>query len=320
MVLIFNKPEMKFEIQKYNSAYDPGIKFVEDHAIQGDLIQLKILKEHFRDRVKVFPTNEAFVAVNDQNIPIGTFVSAATQMIVNGEQFNAGIGFETKVLKKYGNLGIGQKMVKHAYQHFFIPHELKKNFTTMKASNKIALALTLKAITNGWKYTFVYMTIPTGQVLKNTAIHDNNQLFNVTLFNEGEADSTYFKKFQNGLSYFKTYRMYRVKIEKMSPIIKAMIWLAKKLKLKKSEFIPKEKSILSFATLYNANSSNVLQINTLMADLKKDNIDYLMVCCKKNDWLYHMFKSISIDEYSYYIISDFPLKESDEITIDVRCL
>ncbi len=311
---------MKFEIKTYNPAYDSGIKYVEDHTVQGKFIQLKILKAHFIDRVKVFKAHQAFVAVNDQNIPIGTFVSAETQLIVNGEQFNAGIGFETKVLKEYGNQGIGLKMVKHAYQHFFIPRQLHKNFTTMKVSNKMALSLTLKAITNGWKYTFVYLTIPTGLLLNHTVIHEKRQHFNVTLFNEGEVDTKYFKKFHNGLSYFKTYCMYRIKIEKMSPIIKAMVWLAKKMKFKKSAFIPEEKSTLSFATLYNVNFSNINQINTLIADLKKDNIDYLMVCCKKNDWLYRIFKSISIDEYSYYIIADFPLKESDEITIDVRCL
>jgi hypothetical protein len=311
---------MKYQILDYDPIHNEGIKLVESSSVQGYFIKLKILKNHILDRARVFKNYKMFVAQNEKKEVVGSFTCSETKCKVNGQLFKSGVLFDGKVMQSHRNQGIGKTMAKHAYRHFFIPNELKQNYTTIKANNKIVFAISLAYNRNISIFDFLYLTIPTTEKIAKKVQQNKSQHFNVTLFDDDELDKTYYKIFPEGLSYFRTYMMYKINIEKVSSILKLIIWGLKKLKLKNSASIPSEGRILSFATLYNIDQYNIHEIEMVMQDLKNNNIEFLMVCCQKNDWIYQYFKPYSIDEYGYYIISDFPLKRSDEVTIDVRCL
>ena len=94
----------------------------------------------------------------------------------------------------------------------------------------------------------------------------------------------------------------------------------KRLQPSKYTSLPGENEMLSFATLYNHDSENINGINEVLEMLETKGIRQLLVCCRKNDAINQFLKSITINRYSYYLVTDFKLDRDDEVSIDVRCL
>ncbi|HET7732873.1 MAG TPA: hypothetical protein VFK73_03465, partial [Paludibacter sp.] len=105
-----------------------------------------------------------------------------------------------------------------------------------------------------------------------------------------------------------------------SRLFKTGICILKLLFPRKYKFVPRKGDLFSFVTLYNHTPENISGINDVLEELEKMNIKHLMVCCRKNDAIYNFLNKVAIDIYKYAIISDFELKETDHLTIDVRCL
>lgn len=84
--------------------------------------------------------------------------------------------------------------------------------------------------------------------------------------------------------------------------------------------MPQEGDTLQFACLYNHQPHNLSGINSVLQELENTGIDYLLVCCRKRDAIYRTLQKYSINTYGYYILTDFPVRRRDRVTIDVRCL
>lgn len=312
---------MDTTIVSYDQRYDEDIHRLEKYIVQGKNIQLEIIKDHFLDRTTVFKKYYACLLLDTAGVPIATAIGAQTILHINGNGFNAGIGYEVKVHPDYHNKGIGRRMATHIYRQFFRPEGLHKNFITLKKTNIPVVRLVARAIGKVWLYDFVYLTIPAKARIANIpACKTKNQLFSVALFNKEDLASTYYTDVSNRLGYFHTYKMYRLKIRKIGFLYKLGLGLIKKIQPKKYARLPGINEIFSSATLYNHHAGNIHNINTVLEQLEKLGIHYLMVCCRKHDCIYNALKKSSVNTYGYYILSDFPLTKKDGVTIDARCL
>jgi hypothetical protein len=312
---------MTIDIVPYENKYDEQIRVLEQDAIQGKSIQLEIIKNDFLDRAAVFEKYLPLLGLDAKGIPIATCIGARTKMIVNGHQFDAGVGFEVKVSRANRNKGVGKLLAISTYKKFFKPEGLSKNFITLKASNIPVIRLVAKTISHLWLYDFVYLTIPTKFRVTNFSAGDNKKkLFSTTLFDPGELPASYYTMLDNDLGYFHTYKMYQLRIRRISFLYKLGIEIMRRIQPLRYRSMPEIMKPFRFASLFNHHAGNIQGINLALEQLENTGIDYLMVCCRKNDSIYRMLNPLSINTYGYHILSDFPLSQKDEVTIDVRCL
>ena len=312
---------MTIDIVSYENKYDDQIRVLEQDAIQGKAIQLEIIKKDFLDRAAVFERYLPLLALDAKGVPIATCIGARTKMIVNGNQFDSGVGFEVKVSRAIRNKGVGRLLAKSTYKRFFKPEGLTKNFITLKKSNIPVIRLVAKTISHLWLYDFVYLTIPAKFRLSNFSAGNNKKkLFSTTLFDPGELPASYYTLLDNNLGYFHTYKMYQLRIRRISLWYKLGIEIMKRVQPIRYRSLPQIMKPFRFATLFNHHAENIQGINLVLEQLENTGIDYLMVCCRKNDSIYGMLNPLSINTYGYHILSDFPVSQKDEVTIDVRCL
>jgi len=304
----------------YSEAYNDKALSLEKGMTQGLSIQLEILKDHFLDRAGVFKKYFACVALANNSELIGTAIGAQTNIMINDTIWETGFGLDTKVHPHWRGKGVGRKLAKYLYQEFFKPQGLTRNFMTAKLSNAPVLKLVSYAVASTWMYEFVYLTIPTVNRVKPTSSNSQKQIFGVTLFNREELPPSFYTQLKNGLGYFHTYKIYRLKIKKVSWLLKTGMVVLRKLFPARYAELPGEGDTISFATLYDHTPDRISGINEVLEHLETSGIRQLLVCCRKNDYIYSVLKNHSINTYSYCLVSDFSLDENDKVTVDVRCL
>lgn len=312
---------MDIKIISYDKIYDESINQLEKIVFQGKSIRLGILKKHFLARAIVFKKYYPILTIDDGGIVLGTCIAAQTTLEVNDDIFLAGIGFDVKVHPNYRSKGIGGMMAKFIYKNFFKPENLIKNFITLKNNNNPVIRLLSNVNAKINLYDFIYLTIPTkSRIDFSSDLNGSQQQFDVKLYDKGEIDSSYYKVLANGLGYFNTHKMYQLEILKISWIYKLGFAFFKKIKSKKSFHLPKEGEKISFSTLFNHTTDNIIHINEVLTELEGNEVDYLMICCRKNDKIFNVLKNDAINRTGYCILSDFALNKTDKISIDVRCL
>lgn len=310
---------MNIQLIPYKNTYDADITELENSVVQGKHIKLRILKNHFLDRSVVFENYFPCLAVNKEKRLVGTAIGAKTKIIINGKMYNAGFGYDVKVHPAHRNNGVGRTMATHQ-KEWFKAEGLEKNFITLKLSNAPVVKLIAKAVGKIWLYDFVYLTIPSKARISEPFVRKAAQKFFVKLFDREALSPNYYTEFSGHLGYFHTYKLYRLKLEKLSWLYRQGLRILKKINPKKYSQLPVEQEVMEFATLYNHTENNMANMNTVLEHLEAKGKKYLLVCCCKNDSIYDYLKKYSINTYGYYILSDFPLKGKDEVTLDVRCL
>lgn len=312
---------MNINIIPYEKKYDDAILKMEKGIIQGKHIQLEIIKNNFLDRATVFQKYHALLAIGPDDKPVATCIGAQTKMGVNGINYDVGYGFETKVSPAMRNKGVGKRMASSLYRTFFHPEGLTKAFTTLKKSNSPIIRVLKKAIPGLWFYEFVYLTIPCKERLSQAGGHAGKpQLLTIQLFDENRTDSALYCHTKNGLGYFNTFKMYQLRIEQLNWLWKFAFWANKKIHLQKHAMLPAIGDTVKFATLFNHTPENIPGLNEVLEDLSTNGVHFLMVCCRRNDTVFNTLKQISINSYSYYLVTDFRVSEKDAVTLDVRCL
>ena len=309
-----------YHIIPYNVAYHEQVSQLEKGIVQGKKIQLEIIKKDFLDRAKVFRDYYSCIAVTGENQVIGSAMGAHTTIMVNRKQSIAGIAFDTKVHPNSRGKGIGRSLVQDIYKNYFNPMGFRKNFMVAKQTNSAVMTLASSAVPNIWFYDFVYLTIPTStRVTIPATARKVPQLFSIDLFDKDSLPRESYCTFRNGLSYLRTNELYRLRIKKIDWFYKQAILFLKSID-KKYRDLPGENEILSLATLFNHTPENIHEINQVLEDLESKGIQQLLVCCCRQDYIYNVLKSATINRYPYKLVSDFPLDRSDQIVIDVRCL
>lgn len=312
---------MKTQLLPYHKKYDEEIRRLECSVVQGTGVQLEIIKEHFLDRAVVFKNHITCLVLDSMDKLMGVSIGAQIPLKVNGELFDAGIGIDLKVDPAHRNKGIGRMMTEYILKNFFTPQGLKRNFMTLKKSNIPVVKMASRTIRSMWFYEFIYLTIPTTARTPGTPNPGvGQQLFKVSLFSNDPVSPSYYVNLTNGLSYFNTHLTYQLKIRHMNFFIRYGLRILQKLTPRKYPYIPHTGDIIRFATLYNHTVENIGHINEALVQLDDQGINFLMVCCCKDDPIYTSLKPLAIHTQDYLILSDFPLHPNDELTIDVRCL
>ncbi|PSL33716.1 hypothetical protein [Dyadobacter jiangsuensis] len=310
-----------YDVISYSEERNDQLLQFEKGIVQGGQIQLEIVKEHFLSRAVVFSNFGVIIGVDAQNDIAGTAIGAQTTIEINGEQIQAGFGFDAKVSPHQRNKGLGKNLAKEMYRQFFKPNGLSRNFMTAKISNAPVLKMISGMLSNVWIYNFTYLTIPTSARMKpadfSGSAPDN---FGVRLFDQQSVSDDYYTFFENGLGCFHSHKMYQLKIKKVKSVYRAAFWLLRKCYPSRYQKTPNEGETMSFSILYNHSIGNLAGINLVLKDQESKGIGYLLVCCKKRGAVYRALKSISINSYDYNIVSDFHLQENDSVNIDVRCL
>ncbi|MEP7376654.1 MAG: hypothetical protein ABI675_24870 [Chitinophagaceae bacterium] len=309
-----------YHIIPYNEEYNESLVELEKGIIQGKRIQLEIIKDDFFSRAKAFNNTYSCIALTDSHKVIGSAIGAQTMIKVNGQQYEAGFGFDTKVHPEWRSKRIGRMLAKDLYKQFFGPQGLSRNFMTAKLSNAPVLKLVSHAVSNTWLYDFIYLTIPTNTRVKQTVLKGAGQQFSIQLSKREELCKDYYIQLDSGLAYFNTYKMYRLNIQRISWLYKQGISILKSMQPSKYAGLPGEHDTISFASLFNHTSENIRGINEVLENLESNGIKQLLVCCRKNDVIYQFLKNTAINQYSYYLVADFKLNKHDEVGIDVRCL
>ena len=310
---------MRIDLTSYNARYDSAIAKLEDGIVQGEGIQLKILKNHFLDRSVVFQNSFPCVAIAEDDSVVATAVGAQTKMEINGTIIEAGFVLDAKVHLSYRRKGIGMRLARHQ-KDWFSKKGYDKNFTTLKLSNAPVIKVSAKAIGNIWLTPFVYLTIPTSARISSTLQSPGENHFSVRLFDQEQMPEGFHTNFPSGLGVLHTWMLYRLKIEKISWLYKQGLKCLRKISPKQYDLLPKEKDVMEFATLFNHTEQNIDSINDVLKHLEAKEKKFLLVCCRKGDSIYKHLKSYSINTYHYYILTDFALSIKDELVIDVRCL
>lgn len=310
---------MSLRLVPYHETYNDSICELEQAVMQGKSIRLQIVKDHFFSRTTVFEKYHTCLVVDEKKV-VGTAMGAETVLVVNGNHCRSGVGYDVKVHPGYRKRGIGKMMARHFYQTFFKQEGLTHNFITLKRSNNPVIRL-VSAVHKIWLYDFVYLTLPSRSRVQPVAEATGNEpLLSVTLFDAKELDPSYYTVLPGGMAYFHTYKMYRLVIRGVHPLVKWGIRLLKKLQPKRYAYVPQEGDLLQFACLFNHHPGNISGINSVLEALEKEGIGYLLVCCRKRDAVYRALQKYSINTYGYYILTDFPVKRKDSVMMDVRCL
>lgn len=306
-------------ITPYDSIFDSSIKALESSITQGKRIQLKIVKDYFLQRAAPFSNINPLLAINEKDQVVGTSIGAQTTLMVNGELFSTGFAFDTKVQSDYRNQGIGRQLAQ-AQKQWFNQQKWERNITTLKASNLPVVKLSKKGIGKIWLTSFVYITIPTNIRLEKEFIPSGKQTFNVRFFDQDNFTAEYVTRFTGGLAVFHTWKLYRLKIQSVPWLLKHAVRIVKSYGSDRFQLLPVEQDVMEFVTLFNHSNNNIHLLNSVLKHLQNEGRKYLTVCCRENDSVYRYLKAKSINTYKYYLLSDFPIGQQDEITIDVRCL
>ena len=308
-------------IVPFSEVYNEPALAMEKRIVQGTGVRLEIQKAHFLSRALVFKTHYACLAINAQQQITGAAAAARTTICLNGKTLAAGIAFDTKVVPAWRKKGIGRQMAKQLYNDFFKPQQLYNVFLTAKTANVAVVKLSRRTAPGRSLYPFVYLSIPS--TIRLPAINmplAGKQLFHVQLFDLQDLPPAYYTNFSNGLGCFYTNRIYGLKINKISMFHKAGIALLKLLRPSKYASLPREGDQLLCAALFGHCTENIAGINTVLEKLQLEGIDQLLVCCRKGDAIYRAVKEIAIYRYQYFVAADFELRDTDELTIDARCL
>ena len=265
------------------------------------------------------PQSFPCIALTEDYKVIATAVGAQTKLEINGKISEAGFVFDAKVHLSYRRKGIGMRLAKYQ-KDLFSKEGFEKNFTTLKLSNAPVIKVSAKAIGNIWLTPFVYLTIPTSIKIPSTLRSPAANNFSVRLFDKEKLPAGYHTNFPSGLGVLHTWKLYRLKIEKISWLYKQGLKCLRKISPNQYNLLPKEKEVMEFATLFNHSEKNIGSINEVLQHLEAKEKKFLLVCCRNGDSIYNHLKRYSINTYHYYILTDFALSVKDELAIDVRCL
>ena len=308
-----------FHIIPYAPEYEPALLNLEKKAVQGALIQLEMVRDHFLSRSVIFENYKIILGITNTGELAGAAAAAIVPVKCRDVLSKVGVGYDLKVAPRFRKQGLSKQFGKYLVEEYLRPEGIKDFMLTMKTNN-LPVAKSTFIIKQKWyHYEFIYLTIPTWQRLKKNKHALDKQKLKTRLFENNETIANYFSTTSEGLGIWKTCNMYKIKLSKLHPLIKVGQKLGAVFspRLRRS---PQEGDLLQFATLFNYDYSNFHQLNTVLEQLQEENIQYLNVCCQKGDFVWKALKSLAINAFPYTLMSTFETSPENKIELDVRCL
>lgn len=311
-------PNPAYDIIPYEPKFEQALKELERASPQGLSVQLELIRDNFLSRAIVFDQHATFLALGPNRKVFGVFSAAMVEVKLNGKMFLAGIPFDMRVAAGMRNQGVAKNLFRHAWKHFFDPHGTTAMFTTIKSSNTAVIKVAEIMGRKVYDYPFVYLTIPTFKRLRKKINLNGEQQFGVRFFGQENQLEDYREQFAGGISIWKTYKMYQVKLVKIPLMMKLGLGFVNLFVSARKRY-PVEGEVLKFSFLFDCHPANLSQVNSVLEVLEKRGINYLSVCCRKKEECYRLLKPLAINRYSYSLLSSFPVGPEDRIELDVRC-
>ncbi len=311
--------EFQHHIVPYSPEHEPALLQLERNAVQGRFIQLEMLRDGYLSRSEVFEKHQAYVSLNEKGQVMGVLAASVTPIWQNGQERQVGVCFDVRVDPAFRGHGLTKKMGFHANEAFYKKYSVEGLFLTLKAGNDAVYKSAKILGVELYLYPFVYLTVPTWRRIGERKAFSAQQRFQVRLTPNPAQESKFYQLFEGGLGVWHTHRMYRLRIRKLHPLLKWGQHLLNFFK-KEDRQLPAEGDELRFASLFGCTTENADKLDEVLAYLQNQGIGYLSVCCAEGDFLYELFKPLSINAYPYLLLSTFPTKPGDEIGMDVRCL
>ncbi|HSF44988.1 MAG TPA: GNAT family N-acetyltransferase [Chitinophagaceae bacterium] len=304
-------------ILPYQPDLEPDILEIEKKAVQGSWVKLEMVRDSYISRAKVFQCHGSFLGYNENGQLVGAVIGAKVPMKINGKEFKAGFGLDLRVIPYWKNKGAGKQLTNFVMRNFFQQQNLTKNFITLKASNNPMMKIGVNMLKKFTAVDFTYLVMPSYTRVKDPLNIDKPLSFSVELLDEYNRFPGFITAFRGGLCAWHTHMMYKIKIKNIHPIARFLTWVVSMLNKKK---YPTRGEEIKTATIFNLNRENIVHINEVFEHMDKCDVKFVNVICRRTDAIYTKLKPYSLFSYDHYMLADFAIEPSDQISIDVRCL
>ncbi|MGI9532908.1 GNAT family N-acetyltransferase [Lutimonas sp.] len=312
--------KLSYHIDAYKAEHESGLLDLEHSTPQGKGVKLEMVRPEFLSRSKIFDRYDVFVALNQNRTEIiGVSAVSIVPLMIENIITDVGFGYDLKVAPPYQNRGIAKEFAKHLIDVYLADNGISEYFTTFKSSNETMTSV-VHFISREWQaYNFIYLTVPTFKRVKYSNLALSDQLLSIEMLGNSEKLKKYIIETENGIKIWKTYSTYQLKIQDMTCFLNMGIKSINSFK-SKTKKIPVTGDVLKFATLYHFNKSNIGSVNEALDVLQKRNIQYLNICCTKDDFVYKLFNPIAISRMPYSLLNTFGVTNGQRLSLDVRCL
>ena len=313
------KKNKGFKIVPYRPEHEQALLEIERLSSQGFMVKLETLRPDFLSRASLFEDYTAFTAVDPNDRVLAGVTAAQSPMRINGHLQQTGFGFDVVVDASVRNRGIGRELATCVRKRFFEPKDLTRQFTTLRSGNLTMLHLLSKTYRNTFLLEFLYLTFPTARTLlvENAAIGE--PMFGVSLLSDNDKLSDYYEVTENGLGLWHTHQIYQLKVKSVNPVLSGGLWLGNRF-VRTNKYVPLVGSVLKMTTIYNLTQDNIHSLPEVSLQLYKRGINYMQICCRPSDAVYHALQKSALNAFSHYIVGTQELKPDEQLTIDVRCL
>lgn len=312
-----NKP--LYNLIPYEAKYNDALMALEHLTPQGKKIKLEMLRPSFLSRSEVFERYIIYVAVDQtKNSVVGVAGASIVPVKYEDSLMQAGFGYDLKVDPANRKQGLAKIFTK-ILDGYLINNDISNYFITLKTGNEGA-AKAVYVIPKQWyTYNFSYLTIPTFKRIKSLTTANRNQFLSTELLSRPANANEYIIETKSGLGIWKTYKTYQLKIQDIPFFMNLGITLANLIGPKEKK-MPHKGHVLKFATLFNYNPKNIGNINEALEILHNKNIQYLNVCCTKEDLTYELLRPYVMNSLPYTMLNTFEVQNGQHLTLDVRCL
>ncbi len=310
---------MGYRIIPYHPDYEAALLELESVSAQGKHIWLEMLRDHFLARSEVFEEYGVFLALSENGDLLGVAAGSAVTLEWNGKRERVGFAYDLRVAPPFRRKGIATFLGRYLTQEYFKSLGVNRHITTIKASNWPAARVARSTLGITHYYPFSYLTIPTGMRIRKTTRPGSGLRFRISGFGVPETVEWVYRHPNGNPALFRTDLTYRVRAIHIAP------WLnfgMRTLELFKGADwkLPRLGKEVRFATAFDLGPENLQFLNDLLDHLQKLGIQYLVVCCLKGDYCHRNLRRLAVNSLDYRILVNFPLKPSDSLTLDVRCL
>ena len=309
-----------YHIIPFDQAFEEQAMELERLCPQGEKIKFEISRSNILSRAQVFKDYQAYLAIDDNKAKVvGFAVVAVCPFIHNQDKIPAGIGFDMKVHPDYRQKGIARNLGKQLVDDFLAKKNIETYYFTLKKSNE-NIAKAAKVIPREWTfYDFVYLTLPTNKKFTISVPDEDEQPLNVVLTKNEKSEADFILDFESGLKLWKTYEIYQLRIQEWPWYMDLGVGIYNFLAASKKRY-PNKKSRLKFATLFDFNTKNIVNINCAIERLNEMGIQFLNICCTKGDSIYKMLKPHAINILDYGMMSTGNIQSGSDLKMDVRCM
>jgi hypothetical protein len=309
---------LPYQIISYEAKHNELLMALEKLTPQGKKVKLEMLRPNFLSRSEIYEQYSVYVAATKDSV---AGVAAVTIVPIKHEDVSmqAGFGYDLKVAPAYRKKGLAKEFGELVVDEYLTDNNISNYFITLKTGNEGAAKCVFIIPTEWYDYNFIYLTIPTFKRIKPLATSNKNQLLSTELLGRPANAEDYIIETKSGLGIWKTYNSYQLKISDM-PFYMNIGAKVANLFVSKERKIPIKGDVLKFATLFNHNPENIVHINEALEILQNKNIQYLNVCCTKEDMAYQLLKPYAMNSLPYTMLNSFGVENGHHLTLDVRCL